>query len=177
MAVAVAKEFVINFARHQKTRTGPFFYGRPGRGKTMLCSIIFQELCNQKHYPIYLHFRRFLELLMESYREGSEAKEGEYFRLISEADVVIIDELRTIKTSKESQWQQDKIYKIIETAKFIVVDSNFDLAWIEKNIGDHVASRINRLCGLPIYVGGPDHRVIAGKQLQDEYLKQIKGQD
>lgn len=176
LAVAVAKEFVDNFEKHQQTKTGPFFYGRPGRGKSLLCSIIFQELCNKKYYPVYLHFRQFLDKLIESYKHEEAFSENEYYSVISEADLVIIDELRTIKTSRESQWQQDKIYKIVEAAKLVVVDSNFELSWIEKNIGDHVASRINRLCGLPIFVGGPDQRAIIGKQLQDEYLKQVAGE-
>ncbi len=176
LAVAVAKEFVDNFEEHKKNRTGPFFFGKPGRGKSLLCSIIFQELCKKGHYPVYLHFRQFLDKLIESYKNEDTFSENDYYNVISEADVVIIDELRTIKTSRESQWQQDKIYKIVEAAKLIVVDSNFELSWIEKNIGDYVASRINRFCGLPVYVGGPDQRAIIGKQLQDEYLKRVVGE-
>lgn len=175
LAVAAAKEFVDNFEEHQKNRTGPFFFGRPGRGKTLLCSIIFQELCNRGYYPVYLHFRRFLDKLIESYKSDEDFGERDYYNVISEADVVIIDELRTIRTRNESQWQQDKIAKILEAAKLIVVDSNFELSWIEHNMGDYIASRINRFCGLPIYVGGPDQRAIIGKQLQDQYLQQVVG--
>lgn len=175
LAVAVAKEFVENFEKHQENRTGPFFFGKPGRGKSLICSIIFQELCNKGYYPVYLHFRRFLDKLIESYKHEEEFGEREYYSVISEADVVIIDELRTIKTKNESQWQQDKIAKILEVAKLIVVDSNFELSWIEQNMGDYIASRINRFCGLPVYVGGPDWRAIIGKQLQERYLKRVAG--
>lgn len=175
LAVAVAKEFVDNFEQHQNKRTGPFFFGKPGRGKTLLCSIIFQDLCDKGYYPVYLHFRQFLDKLIESYKKEEAFSEGDYYNVISEADVVVIDELRTIKTRTESQWQQDKIAKILEAAKLIVVDSNFELSWIEKNMGDYIASRINRFCGLPVYVGGPDQRAIIGKQFQEQYLKQVAG--
>lgn len=179
IAIAIAKEFVTNFEEHQRNRTGPFFFGKPGRGKSLICSIIFQELCNKGYYPVYLHFRRFLDKLIESYKLEKQGDysfgENDYLEAIAESDLVIIDELRTVKTKSESQWQQDKIFKILEAAKLIVVDSNYELSWIEENIGDYIASRINRYCGLPVYVGGPDHRAIIGKQLQDQYLKQIVG--
>lgn len=177
LAVSIANDFVINFEIHYQKRTGPFFIGKPGRGKSLLCSIIFQELCNANYYPVYLHFRRFLDKLIESYQRQDEGiLEKDYFEVIREADVVIIDELRAArnKNGQVNEWQQDKILKILDTARLVVIDSNFDLAWISANIGDHIASRISARCGIPIIVSGPDHRPIIGKQLQDENLKRVR---
>jgi DNA replication protein DnaC len=177
LAVAIAKDFVNHFESHYQKRIGPFFIGKPGRGKSLLCSIIFQELCNRNYYPVYLHFRRFLDKLIESYQRQDEGLlEKDYFEIIRDADVVIIDELRTAKNKKGeiNEWQQDKILKILDMAHLVVIDSNFDLAWISENIGDHIASRISARCGIPIIVGGPDHRQIIGKELQNETLERVK---
>jgi DNA replication protein DnaC len=175
LAVSIAKDFIDRFDYHQKTRTGPFFTGKPGRGKSMLCSIIFQELCNNNHYPVYLHFRRFLDKLIETYQNNEGIFEKDYFETIQEADVVIIDELRTAKKNGQvSDWQQDKILKILDLARVVVIDSNYDLAWIAENIGDHIASRISAKCGKPVTVGGPDHRIINGNINQNQIIERVK---
>jgi DNA replication protein DnaC len=177
LALSVAKDFVNNFESFYLKRSGPFFIGKPGRGKTLICSIIFQELCNKNFYPIYLHFRRFLDKLIESYNRQDEGiLEKDYFEVIRDADVVVIDELRTTKNKygQINEWQQDKILKILDTARLVIIDSNYDLAWISENIGEHIASRISAKCGIPIVVGGPDHRQIIGYELQKETIERAR---
>jgi len=133
------------------TKSGLFFYGRAGAGKTHLAASIARYIIERKQ--IAVKFARMTELLLdirqtyntdEYFRTENEL---ELLRKYSSTPLLILDDLGT---EKATEWARQILYQIVDSRwiddKPLIITSNLTLQELATRFDDRISSRIAGLC-------------------------------
>lgn len=88
-AVAVCRRFL----ETDKPGVSLIFSGRPGTGKTHLACAIAGELVNQGRVAMFRTVRQAIRYIKQTYHRDCELTEGEAIQALTEADLLILDEV------------------------------------------------------------------------------------
>jgi len=131
-AMELSKKMIESY---QKTRgSGILFTGQKGTGKTMLCSIILQEIYLQYNANVYfINFDKYIDTVRESMNKGNRnsGREFELQERLFRADLLCIDEIG-VGTMSEHKLQ--KLYAVIneryERRRPTIITTNIPMAKI-----------------------------------------------
>jgi DNA replication protein DnaC len=147
-----------------KVNQGLYLYGPRGCGKTLYSARLLMELKRLSflsyHSPyiqgLFIHTLNLLEELKNSFGPNPEKTSQELIELYSEADVLILDDLGTQKTT---DWAFQTLYLILnnryENLKTTIITSNLSLDELWDNLlgDDRIPSRIQEMCRIKETVG------------------------
>lgn len=138
---AICKSFCDNF---DNTFSNLLFYGKPGLGKTFLCSAIAKELLDKGKNVIYVSaFTLFKIIEDEKFNKGEELDNSEFFSSLIDADLLIIDDLGTEFSTIVST---SALFSILNTrfinSKPIIISTNLSPAEMTMQYSERIVSRI-----------------------------------
>lgn len=149
-----------------------FYYGNPGVGKTFLTAILAQDYLKAGRSVIFADVPSLLADLRTSFAKDSEKNIEDQLRLLSEVDVLFLDDLGA---EMATEWAVEQLYLIINARysgnRQIVVTSNHSLDEIadilnnpknskrEGITGSRIASRLKQMCKV-CGIGGGDKRLV-----------------
>lgn len=111
----LGKKYAANFKRCKAEGLGLLIYGNPGNGKTYLTSCIANELLKQYVPVICVSINALLGRIQDTYNRWGREAEADVIRSLINADLLIIDDLGTEKSSDRSDWSRSMIYNIIDS--------------------------------------------------------------
>lgn len=106
------KKYVNNFKECKNEGLGLLIYGQPGNGKTYLSSCIANELLKQFVPVICVSINGLLSRIQETYSKWGKEAESDVIKGLCNADLLIIDDLGT---EKSTDWSKSMIYNIIDS--------------------------------------------------------------
>lgn len=166
-ALQAAKAFL------QDDSVGLFYFGTPGTGKTLLASILAQEMLKSGKSVIFGDVPSLLEDLRGSYDAMSNLKITKLMDDLAETDLLVLDDLGT---ESPTEWAVERLYLIINqrynAKKPVIVTSNFRLGEIKDRLnnpknatsklpsvtGDRIVSRLAQMCKR-VELTGKDRRL------------------
>ena len=109
-----AKLATEGFAREYPvgSAAGLLLMGGSGTGKTHLAIAALRELIGRGHHGLYYDYADLLRSIQNSYDSNSQTTELELIRPVLECEVLVIDELGSIKPS---DWVREMIAHILNT--------------------------------------------------------------
>lgn len=107
----LGKRFCQNFNEVKRKGLGLLIHGEPGNGKTYLSSSIANELLSKGTPVICVSVDGLLSRIKETYSKWGQQAEQDIIRGLQNADLLIIDDLGT---EKSSDWSISTIYNIID---------------------------------------------------------------
>jgi DNA replication protein DnaC len=167
--VQAAKSYLEELDDNLAAGRGLWLMGTPGTGKTTLGMLLAKEvLAAGKTVGVY-----FAPKLLIRIRKTFQEAEGDnayddFFRRVTSVDLLYIDDLGS---ERHTDWVVEQLYAIVneryENQLPILVTSNADSdvdkgqRQLEEQIGPRTVSRLVEICGDPLPLFGPDHRVQA----------------
>ncbi|WP_353097447.1 ATP-binding protein [Tissierella praeacuta] len=140
--VGIAEGFISNF--NENNGDNLLFYGTTGLGKTFLCNCIAKSLLDKNKIVIYQTAFTILEII-EKHRFSKDSKESSdyQYKLLFEADLLIIDDLGT---EVANTFTNAEIFNIVNTrilaGKKTIISTNLTPKEISDTYTDRVFSRI-----------------------------------
>jgi len=150
LALAAAKRFLKAFPA---TR-GLWLAGAPGAGKTHLAAATLRSaIAGKAAAGVFIGAGELLHTIRRTYQGAGEATELSIYRRVSEADVLVLDD---IGSDKPSEWAQGTIGAIVNgrynanrptifTTTLVDVEAD-DSRSIRFNLGVRTRSRICEMC-------------------------------
>ncbi|RKD22431.1 DNA replication protein DnaC [Caminicella sporogenes DSM 14501] len=152
-------EFIQNFKEREK---GLIFVGPYGTGKTHLAAAIANKLMGNLYSVIFGNITDIITRIKSTYNYRSEITEGDVIRILTEVDLLILDDLGKENATENTS---SLIYQIInrryEDEKHLVVTTNLrsgDLAAKLGEKGKAIVSRLSEMCE-PVVMNGRDWRM------------------
>jgi DNA replication protein DnaC len=153
---------------------GMWFLGSPGTGKSHLAYLISQTALNAgRSVAIYTGPR----LLDEIRRTYGDEQSGSTLDLIDRLTTVELLHVEDLAVARPTDWVLEQLYNIIngryENERSIVFTCDLtgdDAAAMPPpdRLADHISrrnfSRLIEICGDPVILMGPDHRIVAARQ-------------
>ena len=132
-----------------KGPSGFLIWGNPGTGKSLMHSIIMQEILNRGHEGRFLRLTQYFGLVKETYQDGSEQTEKQVIEELIFTPVLGIDDMGV--TGEVSGWAHEKIYDLINGRyeKGVPTFVTTNLAYpdeLKLSVGDRVVSRLAEMC-------------------------------
>ncbi|MBO5408537.1 MAG: ATP-binding protein [Clostridia bacterium] len=119
------------------------FTGPTGTGKTFLSSCIAKEFLDQGFFVFYLSATRISNLLDDAKFRRDDARSMEYVELISECDLLILDDLGT---EYAFGYPQSQLFDLLErrmiSGKRTVISTNMNLDELNEKYSPRFVSRI-----------------------------------
>lgn len=163
MVVRVVRTWVENMEANLEAGRGLWLMGDTGTGKTTLAMLVSKlALEDSRSVAIYS-----LPKLLARIRQTYDAEPGgdsylSFFGRLTSVDLLHIDDLGA---EKRSDWVLEQLYALVneryETQRSMLVTTNLDPHELEEQIGARTVSRLVEICGEPLPLFGPDHRVQA----------------
>jgi DNA replication protein DnaC len=163
MVVRVVRTWVENMEANLEAGRGLWLMGDTGTGKTTLAMLVSKlALEDSRSVAIYS-----LPKLLARIRQTYDAEPGgdsylAFFGRLTSVDLLHIDDLGA---EKRSDWVLEQLYALVneryETQRSMLVTTNLDPHELEEQIGSRTVSRLVEVCGEPLPLFGPDHRVQA----------------
>lgn len=167
--VQATRSYVEGIEENVAAGRGLWLMGNTGTGKTTLGMLVAKEaLAAGKTVGIYFA-PRLLTRIRQTYQEAeSPTAYDDFFRRITSVDLLYIDDLGS---ERHTDWVVEQLYAVIneryENELPMLVTSNADSdvdkgqRRLEEQIGPRTVSRLVEICGDPLPLFGPDHRVQA----------------
>jgi DNA replication protein DnaC len=142
------------------------FTGGAGRGKTHLAVAILKGLLKKGVPCLFVDFHELLTEIRGSYDEISQTSEYEILRPIIAVEVLLLDDLGSIRMT---DWMQDTVFHIINLRynhrKPVIVTTNLVMEpsrgmpqeTLQDRLGYRVVSRLYEMC-TSLELDGPDYR-------------------
>lgn len=151
MIKIIAKRYVETFAERKEAGTCIKMIGKPGTGKTFLSLLIFQGLVNAGYTAHYESSLNFIHD-MQSKRIADHQKFDSDFRLLTEADLLVLDEVTESinKGGIPSEAEKAMLFRIIDqrylNKRCTVVITNRDHDGLVERIGLQTVDRLSQDC-------------------------------
>ena len=145
------------------TGRGLWLMGSTGTGKTTLAMLVSKAALEDDRSVAIYSLPKLLARIRRTYdSEKGEDSYLQFFERLISVDLLHIDDLGA---EKRSDWVLEQLYALVneryETQKSILVTTNLDQAELEEQIGPRTVSRLVEICGDPLPLFGPDHRIQA----------------
>ncbi|HEU4392859.1 MAG TPA: ATP-binding protein [Solirubrobacterales bacterium] len=163
MVVRVVRSWVDDMEANLEAGRGLWLMGDTGTGKTTLAMLVSKAaLEDDRSVAIYS-----LPKLLARIRRTYDSEPGgdsylSFFERLTSVDLLHIDDLGA---EKRSDWVLEQLYALVneryEAQRSMLVTTNLDQQQLEEQIGSRTVSRLVEICGDPLPLFGPDHRVQA----------------
>lgn len=155
--LSICEGFVSNF--DEKNHENLLFYGSTGLGKTFLCNCIAKALLDKDKMVIYQTAFKILEIIEKRrFGNSSDRFQDQEYKLLFEADLLIIDDLGT---EFSNSFTNAEIFNIVNTrilgGKKTIISTNLSPKEISESYSDRVFSRVLEKF-IPLRFFGPDLR-------------------
>ncbi|HEX5929797.1 MAG TPA: ATP-binding protein [Solirubrobacterales bacterium] len=167
--VQATRDYVEGIDENVAAGRGLWLMGNTGTGKTTLGMLVAKEvLAADKTVGVYFT-PKLLTRIRQTYQEAeSNSAYDDFFRRVTSVDLLYIDDLGS---ERHTDWVVEQLYAVIneryENQLPLLVTSNSDSdvdkgqRQLEEQIGPRTVSRLVEICGDPLPLFGPDHRVQA----------------
>jgi DNA replication protein DnaC len=163
MVVSYVRSWVDDMEANLKGGRGLWLMGDTGTGKTTLAMLVSKAaLEDSRSVAIYS-----LPKLLARIRRTYDSEPGgdsylSFFERLTSVDLLHIDDLGA---EKRSDWVLEQLYALVneryEAQRSMLVTTHLDQQQLEEQIGSRTVSRLVEICGDPLPLFGPDHRVQA----------------
>lgn len=139
------KAFVKSMQFVQSFRPGNghklYFHGDVGAGKSHLAIGIHKEVKELGYSSIYLEMDKIMRIIKDTWSKDGNETEGEFFRVLQEVDLLIIDDLGA---ENNTQWAQEKLFSILNSrlGKNTIITSNLSIDELEERYTHRIVDRI-----------------------------------
>ena len=170
----ICSKYASNFNEAKENNIGLLIYGTPGNGKTHATACIANYLMQKGIPTICVSINKMLERIKETY--SSYGKEGEetVLKSLSNADLLIIDDLGT---EQKNEWSASKIYNIIDSryrnSLPTIITTNININDLENMYHKRTYDRLMEMC-TPVVSDGKSIRAQKGKE-KFNILREIIG--
>lgn len=152
--IQTAKRYVENWG-YNKSRSGLYFYGGTGVGKTFAVSCIANAVIDKGYTALVTSLPRLIDKMIRGEAAGTLDR-------VAKVDLLVLDDFGT---ERHTEMTAEKIFQIIDTRisnkKPMLITSNFSISKLENGDADisvkRIASRVRGNC-IPIFCGGEDRR-------------------
>lgn len=165
----LAERYVNNFSEMYKKRQGILFWGPVGTGKSYTAACIANELMNKRIPVIMTSFVKILQNI-----QGNPDAESEFMSRLNEADLLIIDDLGT---ERSTDYALEKVYNIIDSryrvGKPMILTTNMTLKEMQESTDiryKRIYDRIFEMC-FPTKAAGRSWREMEAARRFDEMKK------
>lgn len=149
---------------------GLFLFGSPGVGKTFLAAILAQEYLKMGRTVIFSDVPSLLNDMRGSFKEDSENRIDEMMKTLTEAEVLILDDLGA---ENSTEWAIERLYLIVNSrytqGRKTFITSNYNLNELAERLntpkngksgitGTRIASRLKEMTKTAI-LKGKDRRL------------------
>jgi len=175
----LAKKYADNWDEMFSNNAGLVLHGDAGTGKTFAAFAIANELGKKNISVMAVSISALLSAIKDSYSRNGDIGEQEVFRAITDASLLILDDMGT---EHKTSWAYDKLYSIIDNRwrakKPLIITTNLSIDGLRSNLtvvdgrkgeADHserIWSRIDAMC-IPYRVNGPSWRIKQGNAVSE----------
>lgn len=156
-ALQEAKKYIDTF----DGKSGLFFIGRPGVGKSHLSVSISKEALNRKITSIFISLPRLLTELKNTYNKNSQVSEKDLLKVIQNAELLVLDDVGAEKDENDAgtKWAKNKTFELLDSrlGKANVYTTNYDSRTLIKMYGERDFSRMVQNTK-PIKIDGKNYR-------------------
>ncbi|MFK4914577.1 ATP-binding protein [Lactococcus petauri] len=137
--------------------------GPAGTGKSHLSMAVLKEcLENENTTVLFISFSEMLDLMKDYFGNKSSQYSPEYFkRLMSEVDLLVIDD---IGAEKITEYSQDVLTKVLDSRTETIITTNLDSKELRNKYHGRIYSRIFR---------GIDNKAFNFKDIKDKRVSQL----
>jgi DNA replication protein DnaC len=158
------REYVHRIEQNVDAGRGLWFCGDIGTGKTSLAMLVSRAAQEAGQSVAIFPMTRLLAEIRDTYDHDSGTSYMDFFRRLCSVDLLHIDDLGT---ERRTDWVLEQLYSIInerwQDQRPVVVTTNItDLDELREQLGARTVSRLVEICGDPMFIMGPDLRMIAG---------------
>lgn len=168
----VGSEYASKFQEMKKNSLGLLVHGDPGNGKTYTTACIANELISKMVPVICVSINSLLERIKETYNRFGNEGEDTVLRSLSNADLLIIDDLGT---EQDTVWSRPKIYNILDSryrnSLPLIITTNLPLRELENRYEKRTYDRLLEMC-TPVLNDGKSIRVEKAKE-KTRILKEL----
>lgn len=133
-------------------------YGGYGTGKTHLASATANAIQGRGCNVAFFYSGELLAKIRDTYRENAEYSESDVFRLATESDLLVLDDLGR---DKKTEWSTNMLFQVIDKVyrekHGLIITTNLSRDGIENYLGGAAYSRLLEI-GAFIRVTGGDFR-------------------
>jgi DNA replication protein DnaC len=149
---------------------GLLCYGIPGNGKSHLAAAIYNAAISRQVLALFLIVPDVLTRIKSTYSGRDKYGEAEILRWVTEADLVVLDDLGAERLTETNQ---ELIYKIINSLnnreKSLVVTTNLDMENdLPEKVGPRIYDRLWEMCRIVENKGWSYRRRIAERRLREQ---------
>lgn len=154
----IGVKYSSNFKEMKEKSVGLLIYGEPGNGKTFVSAAIANKLLDDMVPVICVSINSLLSRIKETFNSWGKEAEENIIKSLSNADLLIIDDLGT---EQATEWSKTKIYNIIDSRYRnglpLIISTNVSLVDLENKYDKRTYDRLLEMC-TPIKNDGPSIR-------------------
>lgn len=152
----ISERFVEVFDQGQPINI--LFTGTYGVGKSHLAKSITDGIIKKGHSAIFISVPKLLTKFRASYNKDSEYSEGDIIEILSDVDVLVLDDLGAERTS---EWAWEKLFEIVDSRQGMhtIYTSNYNTDDLETKLGTRNFSRVVNRDTTVVEVEGDNHRL------------------
>lgn len=143
----IGKRYCKNFQEAKKNGLGLLIYGPPGNGKTYVSNCIANNLLSNGIPVICVSINSLLERIRQTYSKWGKEGEDEILKGLSNADLLIIDDLGT---EQKTDWSCTKIYNIVDSRYRnglpLIVSTNKSIDELKEQYHERTIDRLLEMC-------------------------------
>lgn len=143
----ITKNYTNSFSEMKKNNVGLLLHGTPGNGKTYATCCVANELIEKGVTCICVSINSLLERIKETYNKYGNQGEIDVLRGLTNADLVIIDDLGT---EQATEWSKTRVYNIIDSRYRnglpLIISTNITMEKIKEIYSERTYDRILEMC-------------------------------